>query len=385
MGWAHARMAQRPARTADGFSKLGCALSSRWSSRFTAPSGTPASAQGASCALVVGPSVYAGVPLEPLIFNAMLEPPSVPTTKHARQYATNVPPVRARPPRKSSAAALLAAAGLRELEVPCLVTRLMTVECHHLSAAQPAASVQGSHTMTMPTHWSADSLARRLQDAAPAAATGAPRAEGFDLDLAACATAWLTDSTLLLSTQSGQLVFVHLHADGGIVKRLRVRASLLTVPGSCALERPAHGACPFKAPKRHRVCTRAFNALSGAAGVQRGLRVPARRHVPPGCRPALHGLLGRGLPAHPDRARGAALRVLSTDAARPLGRKCLSVPALLRLLCLRMRPTAGREKSAGHRLSHARLHRALFWRCRRLAPRRARRMLLWRAMMRARR
>lgn len=38
--------------------------------------------------------MYAGVPLEPLVFNAMVEPPSVPTTKHARQYATNVPPVR---------------------------------------------------------------------------------------------------------------------------------------------------------------------------------------------------------------------------------------------------------------------------------------------------
>jgi hypothetical protein len=101
---------------ADGFRKLGCALFSRWSSSSTAPSGIPASVQGASCALVVGPSVYAGVPLEPLIFNAMLEPPSVPTTKHARQYATNVPPVRARPPRERSGAALLAAARSRELE-----------------------------------------------------------------------------------------------------------------------------------------------------------------------------------------------------------------------------------------------------------------------------
>lgn len=50
--------------------------------------------QGASCALVVGPGVYAGVPLEPLVFNPMVEPPSVPTTKHAWQLATNVPPVR---------------------------------------------------------------------------------------------------------------------------------------------------------------------------------------------------------------------------------------------------------------------------------------------------
>ena len=43
---------------------------------------------------MVGPGVYAGVPLEPLVFNPMVEPPSVPTTKHARQLATNVPPVR---------------------------------------------------------------------------------------------------------------------------------------------------------------------------------------------------------------------------------------------------------------------------------------------------
>ena len=64
------------------------------------------------------------------------------------------------------------------------------------------------------------------QDAAPAAATGAPRAEGFDLDLVGSAGSWLTDSTLLLALQSSQLVFVHLHADGGVVRRLRVRPSL---------------------------------------------------------------------------------------------------------------------------------------------------------------
>ncbi|KAK9839426.1 hypothetical protein WJX81_001424 [Elliptochloris bilobata] len=123
--------------------------------------------QGASCALVVGSSVYAGVPLEPLIFNAMLEPPSVPTTKHARQFATNVPP-----------------------------------------------------------------------DAAPAAATGAPRAEGFDLDLIGSAGAWLTDSTLLLALQSGELAFVHLHADGGLVKRLRVSRAGFASPsaGMCRLD-----------------------------------------------------------------------------------------------------------------------------------------------------
>lgn len=75
----------------------------------------------------------------------------------------------------------------------------------------------------MPIPWHLTTIHPCCQDAAPAAATGAPRAEGFDLDLVGSAGAWLTDSTLLLALQSSQLVFVHLHADGGVVKRLRVR------------------------------------------------------------------------------------------------------------------------------------------------------------------
>ena len=76
---------------------------------------------------------------------------------------------------------------------------------------------------------------RSPQDAAPAAASGAPRAEGFDLDLVGSAAAWLTDSTLLLALQSGQLVFVHLHADGGLVKRLRVRLPARCMTDACVV------------------------------------------------------------------------------------------------------------------------------------------------------
>ena len=60
------------------------------------------------------------------------------------------------------------------------------------------------------------------QEAAPAAATGAPRAEGFDLDLAGAACVWLSTSVLLISLSSGQLILLMLHFEGALVRRLKV-------------------------------------------------------------------------------------------------------------------------------------------------------------------
>ena len=63
-----------------------------------------------------------------------------------------------------------------------------------------------------------------LQEAAPAAATGAPRAEGWDLDLAGAAPLWLSTAALLLSLASGQLVVLMLQQEGATVRRLKVCA-----------------------------------------------------------------------------------------------------------------------------------------------------------------
>ena len=61
-----------------------------------------------------------------------------------------------------------------------------------------------------------------MQEAASAASKGAPRAEGFELDLVGSQGAWVASSTLLLGLASGQLVAVNLQVDGGSVKRIKV-------------------------------------------------------------------------------------------------------------------------------------------------------------------
>lgn len=61
-----------------------------------------------------------------------------------------------------------------------------------------------------------------LQEAAPAAANGAPRAEGFDLDLTDCSGVWLADNSLLLGLASGQLILVNVQIEGSSAKRLKV-------------------------------------------------------------------------------------------------------------------------------------------------------------------
>ena len=61
------------------------------------------------------------------------------------------------------------------------------------------------------------------QDAAPAAAKGAPRAEGVDAELDAAHVAWLPDGTALLMLRSGQMLLASLHAEGGVVRRIQAR------------------------------------------------------------------------------------------------------------------------------------------------------------------
>ena len=76
-----------------------------------------------------------------------------------------------------------------------------------------------------------------LQEAAASAANGAPRAEGFELDLLDCAGAWLADATLLLGLSTGQLILVNLQQESGGIKRLKVtirlRASYLRDVAAC--------------------------------------------------------------------------------------------------------------------------------------------------------
>lgn len=61
-----------------------------------------------------------------------------------------------------------------------------------------------------------------VQDAASAAAMGAPRAEGFELDLIGCASAWLADTALLIGLATGQLVLLNLEFEGSRARRMKV-------------------------------------------------------------------------------------------------------------------------------------------------------------------
>ena len=64
---------------------------------------------------------------------------------------------------------------------------------------------------------------RSVQEAAAAAARGAPRAEGFELDLLDAVGVWLTPSALLLALASGQLVLLNLEISAGSVSRIRIQ------------------------------------------------------------------------------------------------------------------------------------------------------------------
>ena len=69
--------------------------------------------------------------------------------------------------------------------------------------------------------WGPISCPAGMQEAASAASKGAPRAEGFELDLVGSQGAWVAASTLMLGLASGQLVAVSLQVDGGSVKRIK--------------------------------------------------------------------------------------------------------------------------------------------------------------------
>ncbi|KAK9800221.1 hypothetical protein WJX73_000021 [Symbiochloris irregularis] len=75
-------------------------------------------------------------------------------------------------------------------------------------------------------------------EAAPAAATGAPRAEGFDLDLAGTASVWLSNAALLLSLASGDLLMLMLQQEGSVVRRLKVVGTGINTSPATALCRP---------------------------------------------------------------------------------------------------------------------------------------------------
>ncbi|CAL8463354.1 g2888 [Coccomyxa elongata] len=70
-------------------------------------------------------------------------------------------------------------------------------------------------------------------EAAPSAASSAPRAEGLELDLADCSGAWLADTTLLLGLASGQLILVNVQSEGSSAKRLKVSKAQGAPPPSC--------------------------------------------------------------------------------------------------------------------------------------------------------
>ena len=154
--------------------------------------------QGASCSLAVSLQGYAGVMPYTLDFAENYEAPSTTAAKHADKFATNVHPVRPLPHAPSAPA--------EELVKRQLLVRVLTIS---------AACKRGLTVLIL-------MLALRGQEAAPAAATGAPRAEGLDLDLTDAAWAWLTDSALLLTLSDGALVVLTLHVEGGSVKRMKV-------------------------------------------------------------------------------------------------------------------------------------------------------------------
>ena len=77
-----------------------------------------------------------------------------------------------------------------------------------------------------PSKQAAELTAGHVQEAAPAAATGAPRAEGMDLDLTDATWAWLSDTALLCTLADGALILLTLHTEGGTVKRMKARPQL---------------------------------------------------------------------------------------------------------------------------------------------------------------
>ena len=71
-----------------------------------------------------------------------------------------------------------------------------------------------------------------MQEAAALASKGAPRAEGFELDLQNAIGVWLNLSTLMLSLESGQNVLVILEVSGGGVRKLKLEKAVDTARAS---------------------------------------------------------------------------------------------------------------------------------------------------------
>ena len=77
-------------------------------------------------------------------------------------------------------------------------------------------------------------VASASQDAAPAAAKGAQRAEGIDAELDAAHAVWLPDGTAMLMLRSGQMLLASLHAEGGVVRRIQARRLSISLCLLCA-------------------------------------------------------------------------------------------------------------------------------------------------------
>ena len=159
--------------------------------------------QSGSCSLAVSSTAYAGVDAPSLQLDAG---PAIvhAAIRHAQQFATNVPPV---------SSGVYCVTCTLDLAF-CMRT---TEQCHatqYVFERQPffLHALNLGQRLTWSVH---------MQQAASSASKGAPRAEGFELDLLDSRGAWVASSTLLLGLASGQLVALNLQAEGGTVRRIK--------------------------------------------------------------------------------------------------------------------------------------------------------------------
>ena len=183
---------------------------------------------------MLNPLVYPGVVVPPPEFNEYAEPPSQTAARHAEKWANNVDPVHGMTdhsgclhdllplPQQRSAVHCWQLCGLcRSQSFPAAATEAALHRCRKRRAA-PVPSVKMCTVRCIGQARHNDVLIAS-QDAAPAAAKGAPRAEGVDAELDAARMAWLPDGTALLMLRSGQMLLASLHAEGGVVHRIQAR------------------------------------------------------------------------------------------------------------------------------------------------------------------
>ena len=72
------------------------------------------------------------------------------------------------------------------------------------------------------------------QDAAPAAAKSAPRAEGIDAELDAAHVTWLSGGAAVLLLRSGQMLLASLQTEGGLVRRIQVQRKTVGLVLACS-------------------------------------------------------------------------------------------------------------------------------------------------------